>query len=248
MRALLSYIKSYLRSVWTCCLLFAACTAFAQPSSKLSQSMGRTIDPELFKEGYRMEVFMRKDGYKAISNATEGSGMLSDYGDLSSLKPAKNLNPLPDSVIPPMIWAGEQVSFEEGIPFGEDDFDDGLQMPDTLHSGETAEIAITLNTNRENQRAYYALFLDWDNDGILEAGYLGDTLISRELRIAQGINVPDSYNGNPYQVRLRVAGTPLNAFHDHGTLRSGETEDYLLKGVVPLKHSGPLKDPHQQMR
>ncbi|MBX7243652.1 MAG: cadherin-like domain-containing protein, partial [Bacteroidia bacterium] len=173
------------------------------------------------------------------------SDVYQEFGDLpASFGVARNLittsivNGVP--VPSPSFWLGTQIDGEietqGGASANGDDNnnadgstgdEDGLGLPTTLTSGDTATFAVTVNSNTSNLTIHYGLWIDWNNDGTFEDFYTGSGVTNSPTTVNQVVNVPANYIGGGVNMRVRAFDSAPAAADYQGTFYNGETEDFV---------------------
>ncbi len=156
-----------------------------------------------------------------------------DYGDNSRLPQSRVLSykqdlsndGLPDYAT---VWLGNTVEYNTSDPANanaDGDTDDGLSMNTRIANGQlTANIG--LNSN-ENLTLYYAIGVDWDDDGTFDEVINGSNTISGAVPLVQTLTPPVNFITGMINIRVLASEEVVDQSNISGDIIAmGEVEDY----------------------
>ncbi|MBV6395470.1 MAG: hypothetical protein HFACDABA_01046 [Anaerolineales bacterium] len=146
----------------------------------------------------------------------------------------------------PAVWLGANVDVEsDGQPntdaVGDDnatsDDEDGLSLAGSGWSaGGSSTATITVNSSASAVTVYFGYWIDWDNNGSLDAFYSGSGVTGSPTSVNVTVSIPPTYtDGTRVYMRVRASTQPFTSANYVGTRWNGEVEDYYytFNGGVP---------------
>lgn len=139
------------------------------------------------------------------------------------------------------VWLGTGTNFEisslASSDASMDGFDDALsfgsgegEFPEVMLPSADYDIDILLNSIKQDF-VYYALWIDWDNDGTYDDFYNGSAVTNGATTVGVTITAP-TFIGATVNMRLRADDDELFEDDFFGVRTNGEVEDY--QNVVSL--------------
>ena len=173
-----------------------------------------------------------------------------DYGDNSRLPQCRVLSyfqDLSNDGIPDYatVWLGNTVDYDESTNATNSDAtadtDDGLIIDTTLES-DSITVAMGLNSNTP-LTCYYALGIDWDDNGSLDSTYVGETPLDGAVTVSEEVPVPTDFLNGDINVRILVSEEEVGAGNLTGDLIAmGEVEDYRVHLATPEDCTNGIDD------
>ena len=171
-----------------------------------------------------------------------------DYGDGPVTYPEvyhraltdSNSDNIPDGASD--VWLGEQVGFEISPNGGNDQFDDAIsfgsapgEFPLIPVAGAPYNVDITVNSTKVDT-VFYAMWIDWDEDGIYEDFYTGSQITTGSGSEDATVNIMAPLAvGNTVNIRVRADDNPFAPTDFTGGKTNGEAEDFQALVVLPVE-------------
>ena len=158
-----------------------------------------------------------------------------DYGDNSRLPQSRVLSyrqdlsndGLPDYAT---VWIGSTVDFDTTDPANanaDGDTDDGVNVNTRITNG-VVTASIGLNAN-QSLNLFYAIGVDWNDDGLFDEVINGNTAISGALPLVRDLTPPNGFITGLINLRVLVSEELVDQNNISGDVLSmGEVEDYRL--------------------
>ncbi len=156
-----------------------------------------------------------------------------DYGDNSRLPQSRVLSyrqdlsndGLPDYAT---VWIGNTVDYDVTNPANTDadgDTDDGLNLDTRIANGQlTANIGLNAN---ENLNLFYAIGVDWNDDGTFDEVINGNRAVTGAESLVQNLTPPSGFITGLINLRVLVSEESVDQNNISGDiLAMGEVEDY----------------------